>query len=48
VIVVVAPGDGGLELSESLAESATRLGQTPGPEEDKRDAEQDDQVGGLQ
>jgi hypothetical protein len=47
VVIAVPLADGVLELLESLPESATGVGETLGPKEDKRDDEQDDQVGGL-
>src|SRR3954465_3138684 len=40
--------DRGLELSESLAQRSACVGEPLGPEEYERDAEQDDQVGGLE
>jgi hypothetical protein len=36
------------ELAEALAERAAGVGEPLGSEEDQRDGEQDDQVGGLQ
>ena len=47
LVVVVARSDGVLELSESLAQSATRVWETLGTKKDERGDEQDDQVGGL-
>src|SRR3954467_12319895 len=40
--------DRGLELSESLAQRSACVGEPLGPEEYERDAEQDDQMGGLE
>jgi len=46
-VLVVAAANGALELPESLAECATRVGEALGAKEDEREDEQDDQVGGL-
>jgi hypothetical protein len=47
-VIVMGAADGALELSESLAERATGFGQPSGPEDQERNDEDNDQVGGLQ
>jgi hypothetical protein len=45
--VVVARADGALEFLDSLAEGATGFGEAFGSEDEKRDDQHNDQVGGL-
>lgn len=47
-VLVVLAGDRVLELPESLAKSATRVGKALGAQENERYDQQDDQMSGLQ
>jgi hypothetical protein len=47
LVVAVAAADEVLELAEPLAESATRLGDALGAEEDQSDGRQDDSWAGC-
>jgi hypothetical protein len=45
--VVIAGADGALEFLDSLAEGATGFGEAFGSEDEERDDQHNDQVGGL-